>query len=109
MPVRRKDEGDVVQLTKTVAFALLQAVLRRQAFVFGFQNRERDGLASGCKRATENVSRNDFMTTTPNTTGGVEPRNGTVGRYQQKSGRPKDHTGAAEKIAVSRVPRQSVT
>src|SRR5437867_35066 len=55
MPIRRKNEGHVMQLADAVAFALLQAVLRWEAFVLGFQDGERNRLRPGGERTAENV------------------------------------------------------
>src|ERR1039458_7508509 len=45
----------MVQLPDTVAFALLQTVLRRQTFVLSLHDGERHRLGSGGERATEDI------------------------------------------------------
>lgn len=51
-----------MQCTNAIAFALLQAVFRRQTFVFGFQNGERNGFCSWRERMPENVIRSTCRT-----------------------------------------------
>ena len=55
MPIRSENEGDIHPLAARVEFGLLQGVIRREVFGFGFDERHGDGLAAGGRFDTEDI------------------------------------------------------